>query len=109
MTSSQDQMFTTAVSRTPESLRPVLQQSGLASAGVLRNFKRDSSLTLKLDPEDKRHGIARTAWYDGSDGWYDGSSPSLFCCGFAQVLAHFPIGIIAFSSAALSAAPPARS
>ena len=93
MTSSQDQMFTTAVSRTPEPLLRALQQSGLASAGVLRNFKHNSG----------------TAWYDGSDGWYDGSSPSLLCYGFAQVTAHFPIGIIAFSSAALSVAPPARS
>ena len=70
MTSSQDQMFTTAVSRTPEPLLHALQQSGLASAGVLRNFKRDSALTLKLDPEDKgtasRAQLGTTARTDGT-------------------------------------------
>ena len=43
----------TALSRTPEPLRRALQQSGLASAAILRNHKRDSAMALKLGYEDK--------------------------------------------------------
>ena len=63
---SQDQLFMAALSRTPEPLRRALQQRGLASAGVLRNYKRGSAVALKLGYEDKgtasQQRVLRRLW-----------------------------------------------